>query len=246
MPKRAKSIRPPSLDSRPKNKLLAYLPREDFERLRPHLKTIPLKAKQVLHPVNEPIRQVFFLNGGVASMTTVMKNGAMVEIATVGDEGLVGINAYFGGQMLSGETMLQVPMPDASAEVMSAQTFTRELGRAGAFQKCVQRYSQGLLMLMMQSTGCMALHPVHERCCRWLLMTHDRVRTDEFHLSHEFLAMMLGSSRPTVTLVAGTLQKAGLIKYTHGRISILDREGLEAASCECYATVKGHFDRLGL
>jgi len=246
MPKRAMSIRPPPLDSRPKNKLLAYLPREDFERLRPHLKTIPLKAKQVLHPVNEPVRQVFFLNGGVASMTTVMKNGAMVEIATVGDEGLVGINAYFGGQMLSGETMLQVPMPDASAEVMSAQTFTRELARAGAFQKRVQRYSQGLLMLMMQSTGCMALHPVHERCCRWLLMTHDRVRTDEFHLSHEFLAMMLGSSRPTVTLVAGTLQKAGLIKYTHGRISILDREGLEAASCECYATVKGHFDRLGL
>ena len=109
-------------------------------------------------------------------MTTVMKNGAMVEIATVGDEGLVGINAYFGGQMLSGETMLQVPVPDASAEVMSAETFKRELGRAGPFQECVQRYSQGLLMLMMQSTGCMALHPVQERCCRWLLMTHDRVR----------------------------------------------------------------------
>jgi CRP-like cAMP-binding protein len=101
-------------------------------------------------------------------------------------------------------------------------------------------------MLMMQSTGCMALHPVHERCCRWLLMTHDRVRTDAFDLSHEFLAMMLGSTRPTVTLVAGTLQKAGLIRYTHGHITILDRPGLEAASCECYATVKRHFDRLGL
>ena len=246
MPKRAKPIRPPPSDSRPKNKLLACLPCADFERLRPHLKTIPLQARQIFHPVNEPVRQVYFLNGGVASMTTVMKNGAMVEIATIGNEGLVGINAYFGGQMLSGETMLQVPAPDASAEVMSAETFKRELGGGGPFQECVQRYSQGLLMLMMQSTGCMALHPVHERCCRWLLMTHDRIRQDEFHLSHEFLAMMLGSTRPTVTLVAGTLQKAGLIKYTHGHITILDRKSLEQAACECYGTVKGHFDRLGL
>jgi CRP-like cAMP-binding protein len=129
---------------------------------------------------------------------------------------------------------------------MSTESFKREIGRGGAFHECVQRYSQGLLMLMMQSTGCMALHPVQERCCRWLLMTHDRVRSDEFHLSHEFLAMMLGSTRPTVTIVAGTLQKAGLIKYTHGRIRILDRQRLEEASCECYATVKAHFDRLGL
>jgi len=99
---------------------------------------------------------------------------------------------------------------------------------------------------MMQSTACMALHPVLERCCRWLLMTHDRVRREDFHLSHEFLAMMLGSTRPTVTVVAGTLQKAGFIKYVHGRITILNRAGLEEASCECYRTVKGHFDRLGL
>jgi Crp-like helix-turn-helix domain len=246
MPKRAKSIRPPPVESRPKNKLLACLPRADFERLRPHLKTIPLKVKQIFHPVNEAVRRVYFLNGGVASMTTVMKNGAMVEVATIGNEGLVGINAYFGGQMLGGETMLQVPVPDASAEVMSAEMFRRELGRGGPFQECVERYSQGLLLLMMQSTGCMALHPVQERCCRWLLTTHDRIRQDEFHLSHEFLAMMLGSTRPTVTLVAGSLQKAGLIKYTHGRITILDRKSLERTACECYGTVKAHFDRLGL
>ena len=99
---------------------------------------------------------------------------------------------------------------------------------------------------MMQSTACIALHPVQDRCCRWLLMTHDRVRRDEFHLSHEFLAMMLGSTRPTVTVVARGLQKAGMIKYTHGRITIVDRSRLEAASCECYASVKDQFDRLGL
>jgi CRP-like cAMP-binding protein len=232
--------------SRPKNKLLACLPREDYERLRPHLTTVLLKPKQVLHPANEPIRHVFFLNDGVASITTVMKNRAMVEIATVGDEGFVGINAVFGAEMLCGETMLQVPVANATAEMLSIEIFKRELGRPGPFQDGLQRYSQGLLMLMMQATGCMALHSVPARCCRWLLMVHDRVRTDEFRLSHEFLAMMLGATRPTVTTVAGTLQKAGLIKYTHGRITIVNRQKLEAGSCECYGTLKGHFDRLGL
>jgi CRP-like cAMP-binding protein len=101
-------------------------------------------------------------------------------------------------------------------------------------------------MLMMQSTACMALHSVEQRCCRWLLMTHDRVHRDDFQLSHEFLAMMLGSTRPTVTSVAGALQKARLIKYVHGHITIVNRLGLEAASCECYRTIKAHFDRLGL
>jgi CRP-like cAMP-binding protein len=102
------------------------------------------------------------------------------------------------------------------------------------------------MALMMQSTACMALHTVNERCCRWLLMTHDRVNTDQFTLSHEFLGMMLGSTRPTVTLVARALQRAGLIRYTHARVTILDRKGLEAASCECYASIKTQFDRLGL
>jgi CRP-like cAMP-binding protein len=244
MAKRVKAGRVPPVDARPKNKLLACLPRAEFARLRPHLKTVTLKARQILHPLNEPIREVFFLNGGVASMTTVMRNGAMVEIATVGDEGLVGINAFFGGSMLGGETMLQVP--DTNAERLSVEIFARELRRGGPFQERVQRYSQALLMLMMQSTGCMALHSVHARCCRWLLMTHDRVRRNDFHLSHEFLAMMLGSTRPTVSVVAGTLQKAGFIKYVHGHITILDRAGLEGASCECYRTVQDHFDRLGL
>jgi CRP-like cAMP-binding protein len=173
-----------------------------------------------------------------------MADGTMVEVATVGDEGFIGVNALFGGDMVGGETMLQVP--DTSAEVLSVEAFRAEAARGGALFECAQRYAQGYLALIMQSTACMALHSVQERACRWLLMSHDRVHRDEFMLSHEFLAMMLGSTRPTVSVVAGTLQKAGLIKYTHGNITILDRERLEAASCECYATVKGHFDRLGL
>lgn len=206
-----------------------------------------LQPKQVIHRRNEPVQEVFFPNGGVASMTAVMQDGAMVEIATVGDEGLLGINAFLGGEMVGGETMLQVPdTPETTAEVLSAEAFRLELDRRGPFFECVQRYSQGLSTLMMHSTACIAFHSVRQRCCRWLLMTHDRVRRDRFHLSHEFLAMMLGSTRPTVTVVATSLQKAGLINYTHGRITILDRQRLESASCECYATVKTHFDRLGL
>jgi CRP-like cAMP-binding protein len=223
---------------------LASLPRADFARLRPHLRTVPLAVKQILHPRNETIREVFFPNGGVASITAVMQDGAMVEIATIGDEGLIGINAFFGPALMTGEAMMQVP--DTNAEAMSVEAFRRELDRRGPFYECVQVYSQALIMLMMQSTACMALHSVEQRCCRWLLMTHDRVHRDDFQLSHEFLAMMLGSTRPTVTSVAGALQKARLIKYVHGHITVVNRLGLEAASCECYRTIKAHFDRLGL
>jgi CRP-like cAMP-binding protein len=201
-------------------------------------------VKQVFYEANGPIRDVIFMNGGVASVTTVMRDGTMVETATVGDEGLIGMEAFFGGDIATSETMLQVP--DTSAEFMPVEIFKMELGRRGPLFECVQRYSQGLITLMMHSTACMALHEVQERCCRWLLMTHDRVRRDDFQLSQEFLAMMLGSTRPTVSIVAGTLQKAGFITYKHGHITIVDRQGLEAAACECYATVKGHFDRLGL
>jgi len=243
MPKPRAPVRPPS-DARPNNRLLACLPSADFQRLRPHLKTLPIAAKHIFHRRNEPVRDIIFPNGGVASVTTAMQNGAMVEIATVGDEGFVGINAVFGTDTIAGETMMQVP--DTSVESLPVETFRQELARGGPFSEGIQRYAQGFVLLTMQSIACMALHPVHERCCRWLLMTHDRMRRDDFHLSHEFLAMMLGSTRPTVSLVAGTLQKAGLIQYVHGHITILDRQGLEAASCECYATVKRHFDRLGL
>jgi CRP-like cAMP-binding protein len=238
------SVGPPPETARPKNKLIACLPPDDYVRLQPYLKTVPFKRREVIHRRNEPIRHVVFPNGGVASVTTAMKDGTMVEIATVGYEGLVGIEAFFGDAMMPSETMIQVP--DTNAEVMTAETFRREMSRPSPFQACVLRYWQGFQTLIMQSTACMALHPVQERCCRWLLMAHDRVRQDEFQLSHEFLAMMLGSTRPTVTVVAGTLQKAGLIHYHHGHMTILDRERLEDASCECYATVKAHFDRLGL
>jgi hypothetical protein len=228
----------------PRTDCLHPLLAADFQRLRPYLKTRAVAVKEVLHPLNQPVRDIIFPNGGVASVTTVLKDGSMVEIATAGDEGFVGINALFGADMVGGETMMQVP--DTNVETLPVEIFHREQQQGGPFADCAQRYSQGFPMLMMQSTACMARHSVQERCCRWLLMTHDRVRQGDFNLSHEFLAMTLGSTRPTVSVVAGILQKAGLIKYVHGYITIRDRHGLGAASCECYATVKGHFDRLGL
>lgn len=247
--KRGAPIRSSSRTGRPTNRLLAALPAAEFNRILPHLQTVPLVRRQVLLKRGDPISHVFFPNAGVCSVTAMMKNGTAVEVATVGDEGMIGISAFLGGNAMPGETMVQVPSAEPAemtAERMPIKAFQRALDKRGVLWDGISRYSQGTVALIMQSTACMALHTVPQRCCRWLLMTHDRIRHDEFHLSQEFLAMMLGASRPTVTLVARALQQAGLIRYTHARMTILDRRGLEAASCECYATIKTEFERLGL
>jgi CRP-like cAMP-binding protein len=240
--KRAPSLRPPT-PGRPKNHLLAALPAEDFRRLAPHLKTVALGTKQILHKRGEPIRQVYFPNGGVCSITTVLSTGTMVEAATVGDEGMVGVEAFLSADAVApGEAFMQVP--DTNAEMLSVEAFRREVRKRGALHDLMGRYTQVVIAQMMQSTACNALHRVQQRCARWLLMTHDRMHEQDFHLSHEFLAMMLGVQRPTVSTIAGTLQKAGLIRYTHGRVTVRSRKGLERASCECYSLARAQFDRL--
>ena len=236
-------VRPPPTDGRPKNRLLAALPADDFRRLVPYLKTIPTHVKQVLQKNGAPVKTVYFLNGGVASITTMLLDGTTVEAATVGDEGMLGIETFLGADAIApGETLIQVP--DTNAESMSVEDFRREVAKPGAFHDIVGRYMQVVIAQMMQTTACNVLHQVRQRCARWLLMTHDRMHERDFHLSHEFLAVMLGVQRPTVSVVAGTLQEAGLIRYTHGRVTVRDRQGLEAASCECYPIIRGHFDRL--
>jgi len=234
---------PPPSDGRPKNRLLAALPADDFHRLQPFLTTVPIRVKQVLHRAGEPLRTVYFLNGGVASITTVLSDGAMVEAATVGDEGMLGVELFLDGAAVAiGETLIQVP--DTSAETMGVEDFRRAVAEPGAFRDLIGRYTHVVIAQMMQSTACNVLHQVQQRCARWLLMTHDRMHEQDFHLSHEFLAVMLGVQRPTVSVVASTLQRAGLIRYAHGHVTVTDREGLEAASCECYPIVRAHFDRL--
>jgi CRP-like cAMP-binding protein len=241
-PRRPSAV-PPAAAARPKNQLLAGLPLDDFRKLQPHLKTVPIRARQMLHKNGEPMAVVYFLNGGVASITTVLADGTMVEAATVGDEGMLGIEAVLSAEAIApGDTLIQVP--DTSAEVMRIADFRRQLADRPVFRELMGRYTQTVIAQMMQSTACNALHPVQQRCARWLLMTHDRMHEQDFALSHEFLAVMLGVQRPTVTVVAGQLQSAGLIRYTHGRVSVVDRRGLEAASCECYAIIRTRFELL--
>jgi CRP-like cAMP-binding protein len=233
------------MGNRPLNRLLASLPDPDFARLSPDLLNIPSKLKQVFHQTGEPVRHVYFPNGGMISVTTGLKTGVLVEVATVGDEGMVGLEAFFGTDPLAqGDTMMQVA--DTSIEMLSVEAFAREIATRGALHDVMGRYAQLTVAQMMRSTACNALHHVQERCCRWLLMTHDRVHRDEFQLSHEFLGMMLGVRRQTVTVVAGTLQKAGLISYSHGHIRVVDRQGLEAAACECYDSIQEQVSRLHL
>ena len=242
MVKNPMNPRPPPKE-RPKNRLLRALPEADFQRLLPDLKTIPTTAKQVFHKHGKPVEFVYFPNGGVASVTAVLADGTMVETATVGLEGMVGIEAFFANDAVApGETMMQVP--DTNAEQLSVGAFRREAARHGAFSDLIGRYAQAAVTQMMQSAACNARHHVQERCPRWLLMTHDRLGRDAFHLSHEFLGVMLGVRRQSVTVVAGTLQAAGLITYKHGQVKVLNRKGLEAASCECYEVVRRKFDAL--
>ena len=239
----SRTERPPPSDGRPKNRLLAALPADEFRRLSPFLKTVPIRVKQVLHKSGEPLRTVYFLNGGVASITTMLRDGTTVEAATVGDEGMLGVEAFLSADAVApGQTLIQVP--DTNAEVMDVDDFRREMAAPCAFRELVGRYTQVVIAQMMQSTACNALHKVPQRAARWLLMTHDRMHEQDFHLSQEFLAVMLGVQRPTVSVVAGTLQKAGLIRYTHGRVTVKNRKGLEAAACECYPIIRAHFDRL--
>lgn len=172
----------------------------------------------------------------------MMEDGGLVEVATVGREGLVGISAVFGAPIATGEAFVQVA--DEPAAVMSIDAFRREMERRGVFFDRVTRYAQAFVTMLMQSVACNGLHSAEQRCCRWLLTTHDRIEQDEFPLTHEFLAIMLGVRRPTVTLVMADLTRAGIVSHVRGHIRIVDRHRLEAASCECYRNTRAVFDRL--
>ena len=242
MPKRVASKspstnRPPPAMNRPppaavQNLLLAALPTGDRDRLVPTLDVVPLKLKDLLHKPGEHIEYVYFPGGGFLSIVTVLEDGSMVEVATIGREGVIGVTAVLDGTPMSSASMVQGESDTCYR--MTADAFRREMDRREAFYELMTRYSQALVGFIMQSTACNAVHSVEQRLARWLLMAQDRMGTDEFPLTQEFVAMMLGATRPTVTIVAGTLQRAGLITYHRGRITILDREKLESASCECY------------
>jgi CRP-like cAMP-binding protein len=178
---------------------------------------------------------------GVASMVAEMDDGDLVEVATVGNEGMVGIALFLGSVTSAMRAFQQIP---GTALRMAARDFTREVNGGGPLTMLLRRYTQALFTQIAQSTGCNRLHPIEERCARWLLQTHDRVRSDEFPLTHEFLAQMLGVRRATVTVAMGALQRAGFVEYRHGVVRVLDRQSLERSSCECYRIIADEYDRL--
>jgi len=216
-----------------RNRLLAALPAADYARVGRSLETIPLILKHVLQKPGDSIRDVLFPGGGFCSILTVLEDGSMVEIATVGREGMVGIAALLDG----GNPGTSLTMVQAAADTcyrMPIEVFRDEMNRRGRFAALVTRYANAHIGFVMQSTACNAKHSIEQRLARWLLLAHDRVGMDEFPLTQEFVAMMLGASRPTVTVVAGALQQAKLITYHRGIVRILNRAKLEGVSCECY------------
>lgn len=222
------------------NRLLSCLPRDAQLRLLPRLEKVPLTVRQVLYEQGAPLAYVWLPLSGVTSLILSMNDGVSVEVGTIGNEGLVGVPAFLGAERSPLRTVCQVA---GQALRMRVDAFHRTLVEQPLFHEVVRRYAQALFNQVTQTTACNQLHSVHERMCRWLLMTHDRVGAEEFYLTQEFLAQMLGVRRPSVTVAAGLLQKSGLIRYQRGRIRIVDRAGLEKGACECYETARQEFDR---
>ncbi len=224
------------------NLLLAALPEEDYARLAPLFRTAPMTTRTTLFREGARIETVYFPQGGVCSLTLSMHDGRVAEVGLVGREGVVGCMAGFGQDVATHDAMVQIP--DGTAQTLSVREFRDELTRRGALHALVTRYMVAGNAMTTASVACNALHSAEERCARWLLHAHDRVGGPAFELSHEFLAMMLGVRRPTATLMAGVLQRAGLIRYRRTQMEILERAGLEDVSCECYRSAQAHFEGL--
>ena len=223
------------------NRLLGLLPPRDYQRLRPHLHRIPLEYRQSLYRANKPIEFIYFIETGVGSLVNTMKNGDAAEVGTIGNEGVVGLPIVFGDNRAPTSVYVQVP---GAGLRMKATLFEKELAKSASMRTVMLHYAHSFFNQVAQSAACNHYHSLQQRCCRWLLMTHDRMHSDEFLLTQEFLAMMLGVQRTGVTAAAGALQRAGLIRYKRGNVTILDRRGLLHRSCECYGVSKREFDRL--
>ncbi len=223
------------------NRLLGLLPLRDYQRLRPHLHRIPLEYRQSLYRANKPIEFVYFIETGVGSLVNTMRNGDAAEVGTIGNEGVVGLPVVFGDNRAPTNVYVQVP---GAGLRMKATLFQKELRQSGSLRTVMLHYAHAFFNQVAQSAACNHFHSLEQRCCRWLLMTHDRMQSNEFLLTQEFLAMMLGVQRTGVTAAAGGLQRAGLIRYKRGNVTIIDRRGLLHRTCECYGVSKLEFDRL--
>jgi CRP-like cAMP-binding protein len=223
------------------NQLLAILPREEYQRLLPDLQHLDFSLGEVLYESSERLDYVYFPTNAVVSLLYTMANGATAEMGLVGSDGVVGIALFLGGETTPNRAVVQVA---GHAFKMKAKVLQEEFARGGPFQLALLRYTQALITQISQTAVCNRLHSVEQRLCRWLLLSQDRVRSDELRMTQEFISNMLGGRRESVTVAAGRLQDAGLIRYARGNIKILDRPGLESIVCECYSIVKRETDRL--
>jgi CRP-like cAMP-binding protein len=228
-------------DNTARNRLLAGLPSEEQMRLQPHLEPVPLALREILYAPNTPISFVFFPLDGVCSLLSIDDQGEAVEVATVGNEGFVGLPVFLGATATSGQAVSQVP---GRALRMGADVFRSLVTPGTPLHDRLQRYTEALFNMVAQGAACNRLHSITQRCARWLLLTQDRVGADTFPLTHEFLAKMLGVRPASVSDAARALQSAGLISYRRGIIRVADRPGLEAASCSCYAIIRREFERM--
>ena len=223
------------------NHLLAALPRAEYERLLPHLELVPLPLGKALYESGDPLSHVYFPTTSIVSLLYVMENGASAEIAVVGNEGIVGIALFMGGETMPNRAVVQSA---GDAWRLQGQLLKHEFNRAGALQHLLLRYTLAMLTQMAQTAVCNRHHSVDQQLCRWLLLSLDRLPSNELSMTQELIANMLGVRREGVTEAAGKLQDAGLISYSRGRITVLDRPGLEARVCECYEVVRKEFSRL--
>jgi CRP-like cAMP-binding protein len=223
------------------NHLLAVLPDEDLDRLVRHLELVPLPLGTALYESGDQLSHVYFPTTAIVSLLFVMENGSSAEIAVVGNEGVVGIALFMGGETMPNRAVVQ---SEGHAFRLRGQLLKHEFDHSRALQHLLLRYIQALLTQMAQTAVCNRHHSVDQQLCRWLLLSLDRLPGDELSMTQELIANMLGVRREGVTQAAGKLQSAGLIHYSRGRITVLDRPGLEARVCECYEVVRKEFLRL--
>lgn len=223
------------------NYLLSALPDEEYQHLLPNLEPVTFALGQVVYDAGGRLGYVYFPTTSVVSLLYTMEDGTTAEMGLTGNDGVVGVALFLGGETTPNRAVVQI---GGAALRMKATVLQEEFARGGPFQRLLLRYTQALITQISQTAVCNRLHPVEKRLCRWLLLSHDRVRSDELLMTHEFISNMLGGRRESVTAAAGRLQDAGLIDYARGQIKILDRKGLEATACECYRIVRDEFDRL--
>src|SRR4026208_193480 len=223
------------------NRLLAALPPNEYDRLRPQLRQVSFSLGEVVYEFAGHLEYVFFPTTSIVSLLYTMENGATAEMGLTGNDGVVGIALFMGGGTMPNRAVVQSA---GEAIRMKAKALQAEFALGGEFQRLLLRYTQALITQISQTAVCNRLHSVEEQLCRWLLLSHDRVKADELIMTQELIADMLGVRREGVTVAAGHLQDIGAISYVRGRIQILNRQKLEDSACECYRVVKDEFDRL--